>query len=159
MDFLKQPVFVNLTSPDYRIFLVRPKYSISWSEGGTDLLRRCHRDQGGLSFCWFRPEARLKIITGQGYMPVDVIGDPVWSDSTIDRIPLVRNGDPVRKTYCAFWRKDNSGYYIEDFSDMLKEAFAWEFYYINRNLSVNKFTRQSIAFILTPHIDHCLCSI
>ena len=32
MDFLKQPVFVNLTSPDYRIFLVRPKYSISWSE-------------------------------------------------------------------------------------------------------------------------------
>lgn len=69
-------------------------------------------------------EARLKIITGQGYMPVDVTGDPVWSDSTIDRIPLVRNGDPVRKTYCAFWRKDNSGYYIEDFSDMLKEAFA-----------------------------------
>ena len=57
-------------------------------------------------------------------MPVDVIGDPVWSDATIDRIPLVRNGDPVRKTYCAFWRKDNSGYYIEDFSDMLKEAFA-----------------------------------
>ena len=57
-------------------------------------------------------------------MPVDVIGDPVWSDSTIDRIPFVRNGDPVRKTYCAFWRKDNSGYYIEDFSDMLKEAFA-----------------------------------
>ena len=56
-------------------------------------------------------EARLKIITGQGYMPVDVTGDPVWSDSTIDRIPLVRNGDPVRKTYCAFWRKDNSGYY------------------------------------------------
>ena len=69
-------------------------------------------------------EARLKIITGQGYMPVDVIGDPVWSDSTIDRIPLVRNGDPVRKTYCAFWRKNNSGYYIEDFLDMLKEAFA-----------------------------------
>lgn len=29
MDFLKQPVFVNLTSPDYRIFLVRPKYSIT----------------------------------------------------------------------------------------------------------------------------------
>ena len=57
-------------------------------------------------------------------LAVDVIGDHVWSDSTIDRIPLVRNGDPVRKTYCAFWRKDNSGYYIEDFSDMLKEAFA-----------------------------------
>ena len=68
-------------------------------------------------------EARLKIITGQGYMPVDVIGDPAWFDSTIERIPLVRNGEPVRKTYCAFWRKDNSGYYIEEFAEMLKKQF------------------------------------
>lgn len=68
-------------------------------------------------------EARLKIITGQGYMPVDVIGNQAWFDSTIDRIPLVRNGAPVRKTYCAFWRKDNSGYYIEDFAEILKAMF------------------------------------
>lgn len=68
-------------------------------------------------------EARLKIITGQGYMPVDVIGNPAWFDSTIDRIPLVRNGEAVRKTYCAFWRKDNSGYYIEDFAEILKRMF------------------------------------
>lgn len=47
-------------------------------------------------------EARLKIITGQGYSPVDVIGNPKQLDSTIERIPLVRNGEPVRKTYCAF---------------------------------------------------------
>lgn len=68
-------------------------------------------------------EARLMIITGQGYMPVDVIDDSVWFDSTIDRIPLVRNNESVRKTYCAFWRKDNSGYYIEDFAEMLKAQF------------------------------------
>lgn len=68
-------------------------------------------------------EARLKILTGQGYLPVDVIGDETWFDSTIARIPLVRNGEPVRKTYCAFWRKDNSGYYIEDFAAMLKGMF------------------------------------
>lgn len=68
-------------------------------------------------------EARLKIITGQGYMPVDVIGNQAWFDSTIDRIPLIRNGEPVRKTYCAFWRKDNSGYYIEDFAEILKAMF------------------------------------
>lgn len=68
-------------------------------------------------------EARLKIITGQGYLPVDVIGDGAWFDSTIARIPLVRNGEPVRKTYCAFWRKDNSGYYIEDFAAILKGMF------------------------------------
>ena len=68
-------------------------------------------------------EGRLKIITGQGYMPVDVIGDPAWFDVSLDRIPLVRNGKPVRKIYCAFWRKDNSGYYIEDFAELLKEYF------------------------------------
>lgn len=68
-------------------------------------------------------EARLKIITGQGYMPVDVIGEQVWFDTAVSRIPLVRNQSPVRKTYCAFWRKDNSGYYIEEFAQMLKACF------------------------------------
>lgn len=79
--------------------------------------------KGDFLFAESIQEARLKIITGQGYLPVDVIGDPAWFDSTIERIPLVRNGEPVRKTYCAFWRKDNSGYYIEDFAEMLKAMF------------------------------------
>lgn len=56
-------------------------------------------------------------------MPVDVIGEQAWLDSTITRICLARNGEPVKKTYCAFWRKDNSGYYIEDFAEILKARF------------------------------------
>ena len=68
-------------------------------------------------------EARLKIITGQGYMPVDVIGEQQWFDTAVSRIPMIRNAEPVTKTYCAFWKKDNSGYYIEEFADMLKENF------------------------------------
>lgn len=69
-------------------------------------------------------EARLMIITGQGYLPVDVIGEQMWFDSAVKRIPLVRRGEPVTKTYCVFWKKDNSGYYIEEFAEMLKEEFA-----------------------------------
>lgn len=68
-------------------------------------------------------EARLKLITGQGYMPVDVIGEQIWFDTAVSRIPLVRNQSPVKKTYCAFWKKDNSGYYIEEFAGMLKSCF------------------------------------
>ncbi len=68
-------------------------------------------------------EARLKIITGQGYMPVDVIGEQVWFDTTVSRLPLMRGDEPVRKTYCAFWKKDNSGYYVEEFAEMLKGCF------------------------------------
>lgn len=79
--------------------------------------------QGDFLFADTVQEARLKIITGQGYMPVDVIGNQVWFDTTVSRIPLVRKGSPVKKVYCAFWKKDNSGYYIETFAEMLKSCF------------------------------------
>lgn len=79
--------------------------------------------QGDFLFADTVQEARLKIITGQGYMPVDVIGEQVWFDTAVSRIPLVRNHIPVRKTYCVFWKKDNSGYYIEEFAQILKSCF------------------------------------
>ena len=68
-------------------------------------------------------DARLKIVTGQGYMPVDVIPKSSWFDMSVSRIPLVRNSQPITKTYCAFWKKDNSGYYVEEFADMLENKF------------------------------------
>ena len=68
-------------------------------------------------------KARLKSITGQGYLPVDVIGEEAWFDTTVSRIPLMRSDQPVQKVYCAFWRKDNSGYYIEEFAEILKSCF------------------------------------
>lgn len=68
-------------------------------------------------------EARLKVVTGRGYMPVDIIGVQPLSDTTICRIPLVRNKEPVTKTYCAFWKKDNSDEYIREFSEMLQSCF------------------------------------
>lgn len=68
-------------------------------------------------------EARLKIVTGQGYLPVDVIGEQTWFDTTVCRIPLVRNGEAVKKTYCAFWKKSNSDAYIRDFAEILKDCF------------------------------------
>lgn len=81
------------------------------------------RLQGDFLFADTMQEARLKIITGQGYMPVDVIGEQVWFDTSVSRIPLVRNQSPIKKTYCAFWKKDNSGYYIEEFAETLKSCF------------------------------------
>ncbi len=68
-------------------------------------------------------EARLKIVTGQGYMPVDVIGEQIWFDTTVFRIPLVRNGESVKKTYCAFWKKTNADEYMKEFAEILKSCF------------------------------------
>ena len=79
--------------------------------------------QGDFLFADTVQEARLKIITGQGYMPVDVIGEQNSFDTSVKRVPLVRNQSPVTKNYCAFWRKDNSGYYIEEFAQILRECF------------------------------------
>lgn len=79
---------------------------------------------GDYLFAGSLQEARLMIVTGRGYMPVDVIGEQTWFDSAVKRIPLTRNGEPVTKTYCAFWKKDNSGFYVEDFAEMLQEEFA-----------------------------------
>ena len=78
---------------------------------------------GDFIFADTMQEARLKLITDQGYMPVDVIGDQVWFDTAVCRIPLCRNDQVIKKIYCAFWRKDNSGYYIEEFADILQACF------------------------------------
>jgi hypothetical protein len=55
----------------------------------------------------------------------DLKNTPAFLSSTRpdSRIPLVRNQVPVKKTYCAFWEKDNSEYYIEEFADILKSCF------------------------------------
>ncbi len=68
-------------------------------------------------------DARLKIATGQGFMPIDIIGKQVHFDTAVGRIPLIRNNEQITKNYCAFWKKDNSGYYIEEFADILKQQF------------------------------------
>ena len=78
---------------------------------------------GEFTFVESMQDARLKIVTGQGYLPVDVIGDEVWFDTAVSRIPLTRHGEPIEKNYCAFWAKENSGYYIEEFADILKTKF------------------------------------
>ena len=78
---------------------------------------------GDFLFADTMQEARLKVITGQGYLPVDVIGEQVWFDTTVCRIPLIRNGENIKKTYCAFWKKDNSDAYMNDFAQILKSCF------------------------------------
>lgn len=47
---------------------------------------------------------------------VEQIGD------TTVRLPLWRGDHPLRQHYCAFWKTDNCGYYVEVFSELLKAA-------------------------------------
>ena len=69
-------------------------------------------------------EARLLVIGGKGFMPVEGGSQPVQQPgTTLHRVPLLRNGKPIRRNYCIFRKADNSGYYIEEFADILKSKF------------------------------------
>jgi len=68
-------------------------------------------------------EARLMVIGGKGFMPVEGGGNEPGFAANLRRIQLMRKGKPIKRNYCAFWKTDNSGYYIEDFADILKSKF------------------------------------
>ena len=53
--------------------------------------------QGNFLFADTLQEALLKIITEQGYMPVDVIREQIWFDTAVSRVPLVRNQSQIKK--------------------------------------------------------------
>ena len=75
-------------------------------------------------------EARLMVIGRKGFMPVEETGKSAQvafqAGTSIVRIPLVRGEEPILRNYCAFWKKDNSGYYVEEFAKMLKAQFEGE---------------------------------
>ena len=68
-------------------------------------------------------EARLLVIGGQGFMPVEGAKQAGTFGSPISRIPLCRGEEQITRNYCAFWKKDNSGYYVEEFAELLKQKF------------------------------------
>lgn len=77
--------------------------------------------RGDFLFADNMDEARLMVVQNNGFMPVDEGAEIIGNTTT--RIPLLRREHPVSRHYCAFWKVDNSGYYVEEFADMLKAEF------------------------------------
>lgn len=69
-------------------------------------------------------EARLMVLTAQGYLPVDTFEDSFAPATAIERIPLVSDGQPVTKNYCAFWKTSNRNPHAEEFAQLLQVAFS-----------------------------------
>ena len=81
--------------------------------------------QGDFLFAESFDEARLMVVQNNGFMPVDEGSEPFGSPTAgvAAKIPLCRRDHPITRHYCAFWKADNSGYYIEEFAKILKEVF------------------------------------
>lgn len=62
------------------------------------------------------------VLTAQGYLPVDTFDDTYAPATAIERVPLLQNGSPVCKNYCAFWKKSNPNPYAEPFAKFLQQA-------------------------------------
>lgn len=69
-------------------------------------------------------EARLLVIGGKGFMPVEGTVGTLQFGTTLYHVPLLRGGKPIKRNYCAFWKVDNSDYYIKKFADILKSKFT-----------------------------------
>ena len=69
-------------------------------------------------------EARVMVVSLVGFLPVETTQETASLQRTIKRIPLLRNGNPVYRNYGAYWKKDNSGFYTEEFADILKDQFG-----------------------------------
>ena len=68
-------------------------------------------------------QARLLIVGGRGYLPVEGTAQPHPVSGPLHRIPLLRDGMPILRTYCAFWKKSGGNSYVEDFARILQEQF------------------------------------
>lgn len=79
--------------------------------------------QGEFLYAENLEEARLQVISGRGFMPAEGAKQAGNFGTSISRIPLYRGGEQITRNYCAFWKKDNSGYYVEEFAEMLKKQF------------------------------------
>ena len=75
---------------------------------------------GNFLFAENLEEGRLMATSGRGFVPLESVGTLPPPQTTLTRIPLVRDGRPITRNYCVFWRKAGTGYYIEEFAGILR---------------------------------------
>lgn len=89
--------------------------------------QRFYRDiigfQGEFLFAETLQAARVMVVSNRGVMPVEGANSDPFFGATLKRVPLTREGIQLSRNYCAFWKKDNSGYYVEDFAGLLRSMY------------------------------------
>lgn len=78
--------------------------------------------QGKFLYAGSLEEARLLAVSGKGFLLLEgaALGQ---CGQALRRVPLLRYGKHLLHNYCAFWSRDNSGHYVEEFAGILKKQF------------------------------------
>lgn len=79
--------------------------------------------QGEILYAENLEVARMMVISGQGFLPVEGNGTTMFFGTSIRRIPLCRADEQIFRNYCLFWKKNNYDYYVEKFAEILKSKF------------------------------------
>lgn len=92
-------------------------------ENEAEYYRQIEGLQGEKLFADNMEEARMLVLSGKGFMPSE--GTPIEGSlgTNIVRIPLYRGDEPIRRNYCAFWKKENTKRISEEFADILQDMF------------------------------------
>ena len=74
-----------------------------------------------INFCEHIDDARMQVIQGKGYMPIEGAGDT--AQTAVKAVKLIRNGNPVIRRYCAFMKADNPSKHTNEFVEILKKQY------------------------------------
>lgn len=66
-------------------------------------------------------QARLLVEMNRGFMPIEHAKKHDHPQNDIVMIPLVKNHKNIQRNYCAFWKKEKTNYYLEEFADILRQ--------------------------------------
>lgn len=64
-------------------------------------------------------DAILMVISGKGFLVTE--NNVSNQDSLTTKVPLYRDNEVIKRNYCAFWKKENSNIYIEEFVKILEK--------------------------------------
>ena len=71
-------------------------------------------------------EGRLLVLSNRGFLPIESAGTLPPPGASIKRLPIYQGNQQILRTYCAFWRRERTNSYIEDFADLLKKLMTRE---------------------------------
>lgn len=87
------------------------------------MLRQIKYFQAVVQHHSFSEAARMLVISGKGFLPSE--GTPIEGSlgTNLVRIPLYRGTEPIRRNYCAFWKKERAKKTSEEFAEILRRKF------------------------------------